>query len=73
MGAEFALGKADGIDEGVDGVELQRGEVEAAAYLLHEALILGGARGRVLVEVLGIVALKLLDETASHELQVALR
>ena len=73
MGAEFALGQADGIDEGVHGVELQRCEVEAAAYLLHQALILGCAGGRVLVEVFGIVAFELLDEAASHELQVALR
>ena len=73
MCAELALGKSNGIDKGVYSVELQRSEVETTAYLFHETLILGCAGGRVLVEVLGIVALELLDDAAGEQLEVALR
>ncbi len=73
MGAELTLGQADGLDEGVYGVELKRGEVETFTDLLYQVLVLGCAGGRVLVEVLAVVALKLLDNAAGEQLEVALR
>ena len=72
VGAELALGQADGIDKGIHGVELQRGEVEAAADFLYQALILRCTGSRVFVEVLAIVALKLLNDAAGKQFEVAL-
>ena len=45
VGAELTLGQADGLDEGLHGVELQRGEVETLANLLHQTFILRCAGG----------------------------
>ena len=73
MGAELTLGQADGLDESVYGVELKRGEVETCTDLLYQALVLGCAGGRVLVEVLAVVSLELLDDAAGEQFQVALR
>ena len=73
MGTELALGQADSFDEGVYSIELERGEVEAFTNFLYQALILGCAGGRVLVEVLAVVALKLQDDAAGEQFEVTLR
>ena len=43
VGAKLAFGQANGFDEGLQCVELQRGEVESFTNLLYQALILGCA------------------------------
>ena len=44
VGAELALGQADGFNEGLHCIKLQRSEIKTFANLLYQALILGSAR-----------------------------
>lgn len=72
MGAELALGQADGLDKIFERVKLQRSKAKALAYNLNHALVFWRARFGILLKILVLVAFKLLDNPARYKLKVAL-
>ena len=72
MGADTFLRQTDAFDEVFQRGKLQRGETQSAGYLLHHTLILRSARLGILFEILLVVTLKVLDDAASDEFEVAL-
>ena len=72
VGAELALGQADGLYERLKLVEFERGEVQLAADLLHHALIFGRIGLGVFLQILILVALEILDDAARDEFHIAL-
>lgn len=73
VGAYLALGQPDALHQRFDLGKLQRGEAQAARYLVDHAPILGRAGGGIAVEVAVFVALKVLDDAAGDEFHVAFR
>ena len=70
---KLTLGQTNRLDESIYGIELQRGQIKALAYLLHHALILRRTGRRILVEVLAVISLKLLDNATGEQLHHTLR
>ena len=52
--------------------KLQRGKAQTLGNLIYHTLVLRRVGGRVLLQVLLIVALKVLDDTACNQLHIAL-
>ena len=73
MRADFTLGQSDGFDERLYGVELQRGQIEAFAYLFHHGTILRRVGSGIAVKLGTGVTFDVLYHFACDEFHIALR
>ena len=76
VGAELAGGDSDRIQQVVEPVIAERREVKFMADSIHHSLVFGRRRVGVYTQTLIrniVLALKLLDDTASDEIIIALR
>ena len=68
MGAKFALGQPYGLNQSFEFVETQRGQAEALAYFLHQALILRRVGCGIKRKVFVRIALKVANDAACNKL-----
>ena len=73
MRTDTLFGESDRLYQVFQRSKLYTGQSQATGYLVDHPLILGGSRLRILVEVLLVVALEILDDTAGNQFQIALR
>ena len=74
VGADFALGQADGVNQVLQGVELQGIYAEMFAYAVHHLGVALRCGVGIFFEVLfAIFALKLVDNSAGYQFHLALR
>ena len=73
VGAHPFLRQSDTLDKVFESGKFYTGESQSTSYLIHHALILWGSRLGVCLQVLVLVALDILDDSACDEFQVSLR
>ena len=73
MRTELALRHTYGLHEIFQAGELQRRQSQTLGNLCHHPLILRRIRLRILLEILLVVALKVLDDTTRDQFHIALR
>ena len=72
MGADFALGQADGLYKCIHPVEFKGSEAEHISDALHHAAMLGGIGVSIFFQILILITFQILDDTTGHQLQVGL-
>ena len=72
VGADPTFRKSDTFNQILQLCELQRGESQALGYLCHHTLILRRISLRIFLEVLLVVAFKVLDDTTRNQLHITL-
>lgn len=72
MGADFALGEANALNQGFNGVELEGSQAEMAADFLNHGIITGRIRSGILIKMSVRRAFELFDYPTGQQLHIAL-